>query len=100
MAPARRVGALAKAMRDTNARVRRRAARALGDFGAHALPALTVLVGGLRDPDTSVRRDSAGALGRLTVERADGDGIYDSPLATALEEAGFRPTPRGLRLRG
>ena len=42
----------------------------------------------------------AGALGRLTVERADGDGIYDSPLATALEEAGFRPTPRGLRLRG
>jgi ATP-dependent helicase Lhr and Lhr-like helicase len=42
----------------------------------------------------------AGALGRLTVERADGDGIYDSPLATALEEAGFRPTPKGLRLRG
>jgi ATP-dependent Lhr-like helicase len=42
----------------------------------------------------------AGALGRLTVERADGDGIYDSPLANALEEAGFRPTPRGLRLRG
>ena len=42
----------------------------------------------------------AGALGRLTVERADGEGIYDSPLATALEEAGFRPTPKGLRLRG
>ena len=42
----------------------------------------------------------AGALGRLTVERADGEGIYASPLATALEEAGFRPTPKGLRLRG
>jgi ATP-dependent helicase Lhr and Lhr-like helicase len=42
----------------------------------------------------------AGALGRLTVERADGAGVYDSPLAQALEEAGFRPTPRGLRLRG
>jgi ATP-dependent Lhr-like helicase len=42
----------------------------------------------------------AGALGRLTVERADGAGVYDSPLARALEEAGFRPTPRGLRLRG
>jgi ATP-dependent helicase Lhr and Lhr-like helicase len=41
----------------------------------------------------------AGALGRLTVERADGAGVYDSPLATALETAGFRPTPRGLRLR-
>jgi ATP-dependent helicase Lhr and Lhr-like helicase len=42
----------------------------------------------------------SGALGRLTVERADGAGVYDSPLARALEEAGFRPTPRGLRLRG
>ena len=42
----------------------------------------------------------AGALGRLTVERADGGGVYDSPLARALEEAGFRPTPKGLRLRG
>ncbi|MGO9160751.1 MAG: DEAD/DEAH box helicase [Streptosporangiaceae bacterium] len=42
----------------------------------------------------------AGALGRLTVERADGAGVYDSPLARALEEAGFRPTLRGLRLRG
>jgi len=42
----------------------------------------------------------AGALGRLTVERADGETVYDSPLAHALEAAGFRPTPRGLRLRG
>ncbi|HUB40236.1 MAG TPA: DEAD/DEAH box helicase [Streptosporangiaceae bacterium] len=42
----------------------------------------------------------AGALGRLTVERADGGEVYDSPLAQALEAAGFRPTPRGLRLRG
>jgi ATP-dependent Lhr-like helicase len=42
----------------------------------------------------------AGALGRLTVERADGSTVYDSPLARALESAGFRPTPRGLRLRG
>jgi ATP-dependent Lhr-like helicase len=42
----------------------------------------------------------AGALGKLTVERADGADVYDSPLAQALENAGFRPTPRGLRLRG
>jgi ATP-dependent helicase Lhr and Lhr-like helicase len=41
-----------------------------------------------------------GALGRLTVERADGTGVYDTPLAQALADAGFRPTPRGLRLRG
>jgi ATP-dependent Lhr-like helicase len=41
-----------------------------------------------------------GALGRLTVERADGERAGgDSPLTQALEAAGFRPTPRGLRLR-
>jgi ATP-dependent Lhr-like helicase len=40
-----------------------------------------------------------GALGRLTVERADGTQILGSPLATALEAAGFYATPRGLRLR-
>ncbi|GLZ04365.1 DEAD/DEAH box helicase [Actinomadura sp. NBRC 104412] len=40
-----------------------------------------------------------GALGRLTVERADGEAIVNSPLAAALEAAGFHPTPRGLRLR-
>ena len=46
-----------------------------------------------------------GALGRLTVERADGltvapaAGGQPAPLAAALEAAGFRPTPRGLRLR-
>jgi ATP-dependent helicase Lhr and Lhr-like helicase len=56
----------------------------------------------LLGPATSALADSvrAGALGKLTVERADGAGVYDSPLAHALEEAGFRPTPRGLRLRG
>jgi ATP-dependent Lhr-like helicase len=53
-------------------------------------PATAALAGAVR----------AGALGRLTVERADGGGVYDSPLAQALETAGFRPTPRGLRLRG
>jgi ATP-dependent Lhr-like helicase len=41
-----------------------------------------------------------GALGKLTVERADGASIGRSPLAAALEAAGFHPTPRGLRLRG
>ncbi|GAA0355549.1 ATP-dependent helicase [Microbispora corallina] len=45
----------------------------------------------------AVRR---GALGKLTVERADGAAITESPLAAALEAAGFHPTPRGLRIRG
>jgi ATP-dependent Lhr-like helicase len=42
-----------------------------------------------------------GALGRITVEKADGSlAGFDSPLTRALESAGFRHTPRGLRLRG
>lgn len=41
----------------------------------------------------------ADRLGRLTVSRADGEAALTSPLGLALETAGFRPTPRGLRLR-
>jgi ATP-dependent Lhr-like helicase len=46
-----------------------------------------------------------GALGRLTVERADGENILatddrSSTLRQALEAAGFVATPRGLRIRG
>jgi ATP-dependent Lhr-like helicase len=41
-----------------------------------------------------------GALGRLSVERADGEAVLDSPLAQALTAAGFRPSTRGLRLPG
>ncbi|MEA2453173.1 MAG: ATP-dependent helicase Lhr and Lhr-like helicase [Actinomycetota bacterium] len=40
-----------------------------------------------------------GLLGKLSVERADGEAIQDSPLARALVEVGFKPTTRGLRLR-
>jgi ATP-dependent Lhr-like helicase len=51
---------------------------------------------------TAVRQ---GALGRLTVEKADGETILGtgerpSALRRALEDAGFVATPRGLRLRG
>ncbi|MFI6759569.1 ATP-dependent helicase [Micromonospora sp. NPDC050417] len=42
----------------------------------------------------------SGALGALSVERADGEAVHSSPLAAALTDAGFRATPRGLRLRG
>ncbi|WP_405588696.1 ATP-dependent helicase [Streptomyces sp. NBC_01190] len=40
-----------------------------------------------------------GALGRLTVERTNGESSLTSPLGHALEAAGFHATPRGLRLR-
>jgi ATP-dependent Lhr-like helicase len=42
-----------------------------------------------------------GALGRLTVEKADGASVLRSghPLVQALSQAGFHMTPRGLRLR-
>ncbi len=40
-----------------------------------------------------------GALGKLTVEKADGEPALTSALGVALENAGFHPTPRGLRLR-
>ena len=40
-----------------------------------------------------------GALGKLQIERADGAPVVASALGAALASAGFRPTPRGLRLR-
>ncbi|MCK9897383.1 helicase-related protein, partial [Frankia sp. AgB32] len=41
-----------------------------------------------------------GSLGRLTVEKADGEAVAASALGAALTRAGFHPTPRGgLRLR-
>ncbi len=41
-----------------------------------------------------------GHLGRITLERADGAPVLTSALGSALEQAGFHATPRGLRLRG
>nr|WP_294691999.1 ATP-dependent helicase [uncultured Friedmanniella sp.] len=53
-------------------------------------PAATVLAG-------AVRR---GQLGKLSVERADGGHVFGSTLVSeALQAAGFRMTPQGLRLR-
>lgn len=55
-------------------------------------------------PATAALAEAAGrgALGRLTVEKADGEqllGRGDTPLREALTAAGFVSTPRGLRLR-
>ena len=46
------------------------------------------------------RAVQSGALGAMSVERADGESVHSSPLRDALTAAGFRTTPRGLRLRG
>lgn len=57
---------------------------------------LTPACGALAD---AVRR---GQLGRLTVERADGEQVLGSgstPLREALTAAGFVATPKGLRIR-
>jgi ATP-dependent Lhr-like helicase len=40
-----------------------------------------------------------GLLGKVNVERADGDDVLDSPFARALIGAGFKPSSTGLRLR-
>ncbi|MGH3787025.1 MAG: ATP-dependent helicase [Pseudonocardiaceae bacterium] len=40
-----------------------------------------------------------GWLGSLSVERADGEAALGSGIAALLRDAGFRATPRGLRLR-
>ncbi|WP_433348398.1 ATP-dependent helicase [Micromonospora sp. CA-111912] len=99
------------------------AAPATGHRAGRKAGALVVLVGGdlllyverggrtilsfADDPDALAAAGKAladavhsGALGAISVERADGEAISASPLRDALTAAGFRATPRGLRLRG
>jgi len=59
-------------------------------------PRLTLAAAALAD---ATRR---GALGKLTVEKADGTALLgggDTPLRQALNAAGFVSTPKGLRMR-
>ncbi|WP_433872029.1 ATP-dependent helicase [Saccharopolyspora sp. CA-218241] len=59
------------------------------------------------DDEDALRRAAAGLarvvregwLDQLAVQRADGEGAWGSRLAEILTEAGFRATPKGLRLR-
>jgi ATP-dependent Lhr-like helicase len=37
------------------------------------------------------------AVGKLAIERIDGEVPFSAPFGRALAEAGFRTTPRGLR---
>ncbi len=58
----------------------------------------------LLTPAAQALADAArrGALGRITVEKADGEHLLgggQTPLRVALEDAGFVTTPRGLRFR-
>jgi ATP-dependent helicase Lhr and Lhr-like helicase len=96
---------------------------ATGHRAGRKAGALVVLVGGdlvlyverggktllsyLDDPEALIAAGQAlaasvrsGALGAMSVERADGESVQTSPLREALTGAGFRATPRGLRLRG
>ena len=88
--PGRKAGALVVLIDGRLVLYVERGGKSLLSFGDEDLqPAVDALALAVRD----------GALGKLTVERADGTPINDSPLAAALEAAGFHPTPRGLRLR-
>ena len=40
-----------------------------------------------------------GRLGKLAVERVDGEFVLGTPFGDALRDAGFAPTPSGVRLR-
>jgi len=90
--PGRKAGALVVLVDGTLTLYVERGGRTLLTFSddpATIQPAVDALALAVRD----------GALGKITVERADGEHILASPLAAALETAGFHATPRGLRLR-
>jgi ATP-dependent Lhr-like helicase len=91
--PARKAGALTVLVDGACVLYVERGGRTLLSFSDDATvlqPAADALALAVRD----------GALGKLAVERADGIPIAASVLGDALAAAGFRPTPRGLRLRG
>ena len=90
--PARKAGALVVLVDGSCVLYVERGGKTLLSFTdepARLTPAVDALALAVRD----------GALGKLTVEKADGEPALTSTLGLALEEAGFRPTPRGLRLR-
>jgi len=56
-------------------------------------PGLRSAVGAL------ARAVGSGTLSQVTVEKVDGEPVAGSPLMRVFEEAGFHPTPRGVRIR-
>jgi ATP-dependent Lhr-like helicase len=79
-----------------------------GDLALYVERGGRTLLSFVEDPDVLAAAAKAladavhsGALGAISVERADGESVHaSSPLRDALTAAGFRATPRGLRLRG
>jgi ATP-dependent helicase Lhr and Lhr-like helicase len=68
--------------------------------GGRSLLSFTEDTGALRTAvDALAGAVHQGWLGSLSVERADGEAALGSALAELLRDAGFRATPRGLRLR-
>jgi ATP-dependent Lhr-like helicase len=91
--PARKAGALVVLIDGTCVLYVERGGRSLLSFTDDVQllqPAADALALAVRD----------GALGKMQIEQADGVLVAASALGDALEQAGFRPTPRGLRLRG
>jgi ATP-dependent Lhr-like helicase len=90
--PARKAGALAVLVDGVPALYVERGGRSLLSFTEDA----AVLRRGAEALSRAVRD---GWLGQLAVQRADGEVALTSGLAEVLREAGFRATPKGLRLR-
>ncbi len=90
--PARKAGALAVLVEGAAVLYVERGGRSLLSF-TEDTDTLRAAVGALAGAVTQ------GWLGSLSVERADGATALGSALAELLREAGFRATPRGLRLR-
>jgi ATP-dependent Lhr-like helicase len=90
--PGRKAGALAVLVDGSAALYVERGGRSLLSF-TEDTETLRIAVGALAN---AVRR---GWLGSLSVQRADGEAAQRSALADLLRDAGFRATPRGLRLR-
>jgi ATP-dependent Lhr-like helicase len=90
--PARKAGALAVLVDGSPALYVERGGKSLLSFTDDD-PTLRIAANAL----SRAVRD--GWLGQLAVQRADGEVALTSHLATVLQEAGFRATPKGLRLR-
>ncbi|MGQ0838664.1 ATP-dependent helicase [Actinokineospora sp.] len=90
--PARKAGALAVLVDGVPALYVERGGRSLLSFTEEE-PALRAAAEAL---SRAVRE---GWLGQLSLQKADGETALTSALATPLRDAGFRATPKGLRLR-
>ncbi|ASU86353.1 DEAD/DEAH box helicase [Nocardiopsis gilva YIM 90087] len=90
--PGRKAGALVVLDNGALTLYLERGGRTVLTFGSD-VPTLTRAASALAD------LIHTGCLSTLTVERADGEPVFGTPLDSALTSAGFHPTPKGLRLR-